>query len=94
MVGRPKILILDDSSSALDMITDKRVREGIKSLNYNPVTFIVAQRISAIRDADKIIVLDEGSVVGMGTHSELMDSNETYKEIYKSQYGSEVDYEY
>lgn len=94
LVGRPKILILDDSSSALDMITDKRVREGIKSLDYNPVTFIVAQRISAIRDADKIIVLDEGSVVGMGTHSELMDSNETYKEIYKSQYGSEVDYEY
>ena len=93
LVGKPKILILDDSSSALDLITDKKVREGINALDYKPLTFIVAQRISAIRDADKIIVLDEGNVVGMGTHSELMNNNETYKEIYRSQYGSEVDYE-
>lgn len=93
LVGKPRILILDDSSSALDLITDKKVREGIKALDYKPLTFIVAQRISAIKDADKIIVLDEGEVVGMGTHSELMNNNETYMEIYKSQYGSEVDYE-
>ncbi|HAH17402.1 ABC transporter ATP-binding protein [uncultured Eubacterium sp.] len=93
LVGKPRILILDDSSSALDMITDKRVREGIKSLDYKPITFIVAQRISAVRDADKIILLDEGEVMGIGTHSELVNSNEIYREIYKSQYGSEVDYE-
>lgn len=93
LVGKPRILILDDSSSALDLITDKKVREGIKALDYKPLTFIVAQRISAIKDADKIIVLDEGEVVGMGTHSELMNNNETYMEIYRSQYGSEVDYE-
>ncbi|HAV91119.1 MAG TPA: ATP-binding protein, partial [Eubacterium sp.] len=70
-----------------------RVREGIKSLDYKPITFIVAQRISAVRDADKIILLDEGEVMGVGTHSELVNSNEIYREIYKSQYGSEVDYE-
>ena len=89
LIGNPKILIFDDSSSALDMITDKRVRDGIKNLDSKPLTFIVAQRISAIREADKIIVLDEGNMVGIGTHDELMKNCETYAEIYKSQYGDE-----
>lgn len=84
VVRDPDILILDDSSSALDYATDAALRAQIKTLHTT--TFIVSQRASAVKDADKIVVLDDGKAVGVGTHEELMQSCEVYKEIYFSQY--------
>lgn len=84
IVRDPDILILDDSSSALDYATDAALRAQIKTLRAT--TFIVSQRASAVKDADKIVVLDDGKAVGVGTHEELMQSCEVYKEIYFSQY--------
>ena len=84
LVRNPEILILDDSSSALDYATDAELRKAIKTLETT--VFIVSQRASSVRDADKIIVLDEGKAVGIGTHSELMESCEVYREIFFSQY--------
>ena len=89
LVRKPEILVLDDSSSALDFATEARLREAIYSLDYNPTVFIVSQRASSVMSADKIIVLDDGKCVGMGTHSELLNSCEVYKEIYVSQFGKE-----
>lgn len=86
LVGKPEILILDDSSSALDYATDLALRKGINALEYKPTVFIVSQRTSSIMQADKIIVLDDGDMVGMGKHEELLESCEVYKEIYNSQY--------
>ena len=86
LVGKPEILILDDSSSALDYATDLALRKGINALEYKPTVFIVSQRTSSIMQADKIIVLDDGDMVGMGKHEELLDSCDVYKEIYNSQY--------
>ena len=86
LVGKPEILILDDSSSALDYATDLALRKSINALEYKPTVFIVSQRTSSIMQADKIIVLDDGDMVGMGKHEELLDSCEVYKEIYNSQY--------
>ena len=82
----PEILILDDSSSALDFATDAALRMAIGSMKHKPTLFIVSQRTSAIQYADKIVVLDDGSVVGIGTHEELMNTCEVYREIYDSQY--------
>lgn len=87
LVRDPDILILDDSSSALDYATDAEMRRGIRELDTTVV--IVSQRASSVREADKILVLDEGEVVGMGTHEELMQSCEVYREIYFSQYEKE-----
>ena len=89
LVRRPEILVLDDSSSALDFATEARLRDAIYSLPYNPTVFIVSQRASSVMSADKIIVLDDGAVVGIGTHSELLKNCEVYKEIYVSQFGKE-----
>ena len=86
LVGKPEILILDDSSSALDYATDLALRKGINALEYKPTVFIVSQRTSSIMQADKIIVLDDGDMVGLGRHEELLKSCEVYKEIYNSQY--------
>lgn len=86
LVKQPEILILDDSSSALDFATDAALRIAIGSMKHKPTLFIVSQRTSAIQYADKIVVLDDGSVVGIGTHEELMNTCEVYKEIYDSQY--------
>lgn len=87
IVRQPEILILDDASSALDYATDAALRKGIKSLHTT--TVIVSQRASSVREADKIIVLDDGIAVGIGTHEQLLRSCETYREIYNSQYGEE-----
>ncbi len=84
-VKRPEILILDDSSSALDYLTDLKLRRNIASLDYKPLVFIVSQRYTSIKDADKIIVLDEGSIVGIGKHDELYENNDIYREICVSQ---------
>ncbi len=87
LVRDPEILILDDSSSALDYATDAELRHAVRGLNTT--VFIVSQRASSVRDADKIIVLDEGKAVGAGTHDELMQECEVYREIYFSQYKDE-----
>ncbi len=89
LVKRPEILILDDSASALDYATDANLRKSIKNLDYKPTVFIVSQRTSSIRHADKIIVLDGGKMVGIGTHEELLKSCEVYREINNSQFGQE-----
>ncbi len=90
LVRRPEILILDDSSSALDYATDARLRRAVASLDFNPTVFIVSQRVSSIAHADKIIVLDDGVPVGIGTHDELLDGCEVYREICNSQNGGEA----
>ena len=90
LVRRPGILIFDDSSSALDYATDAALRQAIAALDYNPTVFIVSQRTSAIKHADKIIVLDNGEIVGIGRHQELLESCAVYKEIYDSQYRKEA----
>ena len=84
LVRKPEILILDDSSSALDYATDAALRKEIKGLHTTLV--IVSQRASSVRDADNIVVLDDGVAVGMGTHAQLMEACEVYREIYYSQY--------
>lgn len=90
LVKRPEILILDDSASALDYATDARLRSNLRSLDYNPTVFIVSQRTSSIRSADKILVLDSGNLVGVGTHEELLKNCDLYREIHYSQYDKEV----
>ena len=89
LVGHPEILILDDSLSALDFATDAALRKAIAGLEGDVTTFLVSQRISGIRQADKILVMDNGSLAGQGTHEELMESCETYQEIYYSQFPEE-----
>jgi len=86
LVRNPEILILDDSASALDYATDAKLRAAIRTLEDKTTTFIVSQRASTIRHADKIIVLDDGEIVGMGTHDELLKDCTVYQEIYYSQY--------
>lgn len=89
LVRQPEILILDDSCSALDYATDAALRAGIKGLSYKPTVFIVSQRTASIQYADKIIVLDDGEIAGMGTHEELLKTCQVYQEIYDSQYKKE-----
>ena len=86
LVRNPEILILDDSASALDYATDAKLRAAIRTLEEKTTTFIVSQRASTIRHADKIIVLDDGEIAGMGTHDELLKDCTVYQEIYYSQY--------
>ena len=86
IVKKPEILILDDSSSALDYATDAALRKAIKELSFKPTVFIVSQRAASIMHADKIVVLDDGEVVGIGTHPELLKNCDVYKEIYNSQF--------
>ena len=89
LVKKPDILILDDSASALDYATDASLRRAIRQMDSRPTTFIVSQRASSVRFADQIIVLDDGCVVGIGTHDALLASCPVYQEIYASQYGKE-----
>ena len=86
LVGEPEILILDDSASALDYATDAKLRAALRTLEDKTTTFIVSQRASTIRHADKIIVLDDGEIAGVGTHDELLKDCTVYQEIYYSQY--------
>ena len=87
LVKKPQILILDDSSSALDYATDRALRSAIKNLPFKPTVFVVSQRTSSVRNADKIVVLEDGAVVGVGTHETLLKECSVYREIYESQYG-------
>ncbi len=90
LVRKPEILILDDSTSALDYATDAKLRQAIQTLSYDPTVFIVSQRTVSIRHADRIVVLDDGEIAGIGTHEELLNSCDVYREIYESQYHKEV----
>ena len=85
LLKSPKVLILDDSTSAVDTATDAKIREGFKSNHGDVTTLIVAQRLSSVQHADKIIVLDDGKINAIGTHDELLGTNEIYTEVYKSQ---------
>lgn len=90
LVRKPSILILDDSASALDYATDARLRMAIRNMEDPPTTFIVSQRAASVRYADLILVLDDGELVGMGNHEELIESCQVYQEIYYSQFSREV----
>lgn len=89
LVRRPEILILDDSASALDYATDAKLRSALRGMEGSMTIFIVSQRASSIRHADKIIVLDDGEMAGIGTHEELLEHCAVYQEIYYSQYPEE-----
>ncbi|MCR5235397.1 MAG: ABC transporter ATP-binding protein/permease [Lachnospiraceae bacterium] len=84
LVRKPEILILDDSSSALDYATDLKLRRNIAGISYNPTVFIVSQRTSSVRNADRIIVLEDGCMVGYGKHDDLLESCSVYREIHDS----------
>jgi len=90
LLKKPKILILDDSTSAVDTATEARIREAFKNDLKDSTKIIIAQRISSVIDADKIVVIDDGRITGVGTHTELINSCEEYKEIYYSQMDKEV----
>ena len=86
LVRKAEILILDDSSSALDYATDAALRQALKTLPYDPTVFLISQRTSSIQHADMIVVLEDGATVGIGTHEELLRTCEVYREIYDSQF--------
>ena len=87
IAGEPEILVLDDASSALDYKTDSKLRRAIREKMGDVTTVIVAQRVSSIMHCDLILVLDEGEIIGKGTHGELMESCDVYREISDSQIG-------
>ena len=85
LIKKPKILIFDDSTSAVDTATEGRIRKTLREEMGESTLILIAQRISAVRDADKILVMENGEIVGMGTHDSLMADNAVYQEIYYSQ---------
>ncbi len=93
LLKKPKILILDDSTSAVDTATDARIRKAFKEEIPNTTKIIIAQRISSVEHADRIIVMEDGAIDGFGTHEELLESNEIYRDIYESQTGGSGDFD-
>lgn len=91
LIKKPSILILDDSTSAVDLITERKIKTGLKEYLKDTTTILIAQRITSVMDADKILVMDRGKIVGLGNHKELMRDNEVYQDIYNSQIGKGVD---
>ena len=85
MIKHPKILILDDSTSAVDTATEAKIRDSFYNELKDTTVFIIAQRVSSVKDADQIIVLDDGEIKGMDTHDNLLKTNEIYQEIYQTQ---------
>lgn len=90
LIKKPHILILDDSTSAVDVTTEKKIKEGLKKFSKDLVTIIISQKITSVMEADNILVLDDGEIVGLGSHDELMDSCSVYKDIFNSQIGKEL----
>ena len=90
LLKKPRILILDDSTSAVDTATESKIREALKQNHSQATTFIIAQRISSIENVDRIIIIDDGRIIGTGTHKELLEHNAVYQEIYHSQQQNEV----
>ena len=93
LLKKPKILILDDSTSAVDTATDAKIRKAFKEAIPGTTKIIIAQRVSSVEDADRIIVMDNGKINGIGSHEELMNTNEIYREIYESQKQSGGDFD-
>lgn len=89
LVRKPEVLILDDSASALDFATDAALRHALRELPWKPAVVIISQRTASIRFADEILVLDDGRLAGRGTHEELLQTCEVYREIYESQFKKE-----
>ena len=89
LVRKPDILILDDSSSALDYATDAALRRALRDMKDAPTIFVVSQRATTLQHADRIIVLDDGEVAGIGKHEDLLTHCDTYREIYESQFRKE-----
>lgn len=89
LIKKPKILILDDCTSALDTLTETKIREGLKTYLGEVTTFIISQKVTSVIEADKIIVIDNGEIVGIGTHKDLVESCDVYNEILNSQLGEE-----
>lgn len=85
LLKNPKILILDDSTSAVDTATDAKIKKGFREYLPETTKIIIAQRINSISDADRIFVMDEGKIVDIGTHEELLKTSEIYSEVYESQ---------
>jgi len=90
LIKQPEILILDDCTSAVDVTTEGKIREALKEYSSNLTCILIAQRITTVMSADKIIVLENGEIVGMGKHEELMETSEVYKDIFRSQIGKEM----
>jgi ATP-binding cassette subfamily B protein len=90
LIKKPEVLILDDCTSAVDVSTESRIRENLKKYSAELTTIIIAQRITSVMTADKIIVLDNGEIASMGTHEELMQSSKVYQDIFRSQIGKEL----
>ena len=93
LLKKPKILILDDSTSAVDTATDARIRKAFKEAIPGTTKIIIAQRISSIQEADRIIVLDDGKINAFDTHENLVANNEIYREVYESQTGGSGDFD-
>ena len=85
LLKKPKVLILDDSTSAVDTATDAKIRRAFAQEIPDTTKFIIAQRVSSVQDADRILVMDEGQISGFGTHEELLQTNAIYQEVYESQ---------
>ena len=85
LLKRPKIIILDDSTSAVDTATDAAIRKALREELAGTTTIIIAQRITSVMDADRIIVMHDGEIADVGTHAELVERNEIYREVYESQ---------
>lgn len=85
LIKKPKIIIMDDSTSAVDVATDAKIRQALRKNLKDTTTIIIAQRITSISDADKIIVMNDGRIDAVGTHEELLATNEIYREVYESQ---------
>ena len=85
LISKPRIIILDDSTSAVDTATDAAIRKALREELSSTTTIIIAQRIASVMDADKIVVLENGQIDAVGTHEELIETNEIYREVYTSQ---------
>ena len=93
LMKRPKVLILDDSTSAVDTATDAKIKQAFAEKIPGTTKLIIAQRISSVEKADRILVLEDGRITGIGTHEELLKNNETYADIYNSQVGGGGDFD-